>query len=142
MEKKVNDYAFANQLEIFKKKVIDPQAEKVDGAFKIMSDLHHPWKDAAQKELAQARLDSYRQWLEFYNKFYNEGLQMVCQHEALVNSLSKWYDSWYNNISNKGRQESEMMDMQADMLQEIFAEIYKALQPLNLDIKPPNALNL
>jgi hypothetical protein len=35
-----------------------------------------------------------------------------------------------------------MMEMQADMLQGIFVEIYKALQPLGLDLKLPNAMNL
>lgn len=142
MEKKVNNYAFANQLDAFKVKVIDPQSKKVDGAFKIMSDLHYPWKDEEQKQLAQARLDSYKAWLDFYKLHYNEGLKLTTQHEQLVDQISKWYDNWYNNISNKGRQEPEMMEMQADMLQEIFIEMYKILQPLNLDIKQPNALNL
>jgi len=98
MDKVVNNYAFANELDAFKQKVIQPQSAKVDGAFKIMTDLHYPWKDDAQKQLAQAKLDNYKQWLDYYNHFYNEGLKITCQHEALVNTVSKWYDNWYNNI--------------------------------------------
>jgi hypothetical protein len=35
-----------------------------------------------------------------------------------------------------------MMSAQADFLNEIFSEMYKAIEPLNLDIKKPAALNL
>ena len=46
-------------------------------------------------------------------------------------------------LSTQRRQEQEMMSMQADMLNEIFSEIYKELKPLNLDgMKPPQAMNL
>jgi hypothetical protein len=67
----------------------------------------------------------------------------VKQHEALVNSLSRWYDTWYANISNEGKQETELMSSQADMLNSIFTEIYNELKPLNLEgMKAPKAMNL
>ena len=137
----VNDWEFAKQLDQFKAKVLDPQTKRVDDAFKIMSDLNYPWKDEAQRKLGQTQMDNYRVLWENYKKFHEEGKKLVLQHEALVDALSKWYDTWYNNISNDGKQETEIMEMQADMLNEIFVEIYKALEPLKLEIKPPKALN-
>jgi hypothetical protein len=142
MSEILNNWEFASQLDQFKDKVLDPQVKKVDEAWKIMSDIHYPWKDDKQKNRGQAQLDNYKAWLDFYQKFHEAGTKLVSQHEAFTNSLSKWYDRWYDNISNNGKQETEMMEMQADMLNEIFVEIYKALKPLNLDIKPPNGLNL
>ena len=57
--------------------------------------------------------------------------------------MSKVYDKWWNDISNEGKQETEIMSMQADMMNEMFGEIYKELKPLNLEgLKPPQALNL
>lgn len=141
MSEILNNYAFANELDQFKVTVLDPQARKVEEAWKIMSDIHYPWKDEEQKNRGQAQLDNYKAWLDFYQKFYDAGLKMCVQHEQFTDSLSKWYDIWYNNISNNGKQETEMMEMQAGMLNEIFVEIYKALKPLNLEIKPPTALN-
>ena len=87
-------------------------------------------------------MKSFKDWLAFYQEFHRQGMELVKQHEGLTNNLSKWYDTWYGGISNEGKQETEMMNIQADMLQEVFLEIYKELKPLNLDIKPPQALNL
>jgi len=139
----VNDYAFAKQIDLFKKEVLDKQETRVSEAKKIMDDPNYQWKDEAQKTTAKAKLDNMKWWLGFYQKHYDEARKLISQHERLVDSLSKWYDKWYADISNEGRQETEMMSMQADMLQEIFSEIYKTLQPLNLEgVKPPKALNL
>ena len=138
----VNDYFFANQLEIFNKKVIDPQRKRVDDAEKIMHDLSYPWKNAEEKNLGEAKLQNYKAGLLYYLEFYKQGLLLVNQHETLVNRLAKWYDCWYCNISNEGKQETEIMPSQADLLSEIFCDIYQELKPLNLEIKPPKALNL
>jgi len=138
----INNWEFARELDQFKLKVIDPQEKRTEEALKIMTDLNYKWESVDQKKAGQAKLDNYRIWLDFYNKHYLLGKKLVDQHERLVDALSKWYDTWYKNISNEGKQEIEIMQIQADMMNEIFGEIYKALQPLNLDIKPPKALNL
>ena len=142
MSEYINNYAFAKSIDQFKIKVLDPQQKKLDEAFKIITDLQYPWKDADHKKRGQIQFESYKAWLDFYKAHYEEGRKLVNQHERLVDALSKWYDNWYSNISNEGRQESQIMEIQADMLQEIFVEIYKVLEPLNLDIKQPKALNL
>ena len=137
-----NNWQFAKMLDQFNLKVIDPQRKRVDDAEKIMHDLSYPWKNAEEKNLGEAKLQNYKAWLLYYLEFYKQGLLLVNQHETLVNKMSKWYQVWYENISNEGRQEVELMPSQADLLGEIFCDIYKELQPLHLEINPPLALNL
>jgi len=132
-----NDWAFAKVLQTFKTKVLDPQEKRTDEAFKIMLDPKHPWKDDAQKELGQAKLDNYKVWLDHYKAFHTEGNKLIQQHEMLIEHLCKWYEDWRSSVSNDGKQEAEMMNMQAEILQKIFVEMYKALEPLKLEIKPP-----
>jgi hypothetical protein len=139
----VNNYKFARQMDQFNMKVLIPQKEKISKAETIMHDTKHQWKDEAQKVTAGHQLDTYKAWLLFYQKHYDEGMELVKQHENIVNLLSKWYDTWYQNISNEGKQETELMSSQADMLAELMGEIYKELAPLRLEgMKPPNGMNL
>jgi hypothetical protein len=138
----VNNYKFASQLDLYKSKEIDALAKNVEDAKAIMADTKRVWDSATQKESAQARLDQMKERLARLQYFHAEGMELVKQHEALVNSLSRWYDLWWQNISNEGKQETELMSSQADMLQQIFVEIWKELKPLNLDIKQPNGMNL
>jgi hypothetical protein len=138
----VNNYKFASQLDLYKSKEVDALAKNVEDAKAIMADTKRVWDSATQKESAQARLDQMKERLARLLNFHAEGMELVKQHEALVNSLSRWYDLWWQNISNEGKQETELMSSQADMLQQIFVEIWKELKPLNLDIKQPNGMNL
>ena len=140
--KMVNNYEFAKILDSFKRDVLDPLEIEEGKAFKIISDLNYKWASDEQRKLANAKFDKMAARNAFYKKMYKAGMDLALQHEKLVNSLCRWYDVWYNDISNNGKQEAEMMEMQADMLQNIFVEIYKALQPLGLDLKIPNAMNL
>ncbi len=137
----VNNYAFSNKLESFKQKVLDPHIAKIEKASKIMHDTNYKWESEDSKNTAQARYESYKAWGLFYQTFYDEGIKLCTQHENLVNTMSKVYDSWYNNISNEGRQETEIMSSQADILCELMGELYKELLPLKLEgVKPPNGL--
>jgi hypothetical protein len=139
----MNNYAFAKQLDQFKAKILDPQIKRVADAEAIMHDPNHQWKDEEQKKKGQATYDNYKAWLVVYQTHYDEGMKLVKQHESLVNTMSKIYDRWYSDISNEGKQETEMMSMQADMLCELMGELYKELLPLNLPgMKPPQGLNL
>jgi len=138
----LNNYVFAEKLKEFEKKVIEPQKKRVDEAFKVMSDVHYQWKDDEQKKAGQAKLDSYRIWLNFSEDFYCEAKKLCVQHENLTNKICKWYECWRNDVSNEGIQETEIMSAQADKLNELFAEMYSELKVLGLNIKPPRALNL
>jgi len=138
----VNNWEFAKYLDQFKIRMIDPQLKRVNDAKVIMHNPSYPWKSEEDRIAGQARYDNYKALLAYYEDFHEKGMALVDQHEKVVNHLAKWYDDWYKNISNNGKQETELMEMQADMLQEIFVEIYKALKPLNLNINEPKALNL
>jgi hypothetical protein len=139
----VNNYAFAKNLDQFKVKVLDPQIKRCDEAEVVMHDEKHVWKSDEEKKTSQAVYDRYKAWKAFYQAHYDEGMNLVKQHEALVDKMSKVYDSWFQNISNEGKQETELMSSQADILCELFGEIYKELAPLKLEgMKPPQGLNL
>lgn len=139
----VNNYKFAEVLKTFEAKMVIPQRTRVANASKIMNDPNHHWTDINQRIAEEEQLKSYKAWSDFYETFLLEGNALCLQHETLVNHLSKWYDKWRNDISNEGVQEIEIMSMQAEFLNEIFSEMYKELQPLNLaGVKPPAALNM
>jgi len=138
----LNNYAFANILNDFKKRYLDIQKGKVEKAMRIMDDPNYQWKDEAQKVAGKKQLEIYKVILADYETFYNEGNRLCVEHENLTNILCKLYDRWYNEVSNNGKQEKEMLSYQSDVLNEIFSELYKELKVLNLDIKPPAALNL
>jgi len=139
----VNNFVFANKLQSFKEKVLDPHIAKIEKASKIMHDPNYKWESEDSKNTAQARYESYKAWGLFYQTHYDEGIKLCTQHENLVNTMSKVYDKWYNDISNEGKQETEMMSVQSDMVNEMFGEIYKELHPLNLEgMKAPAALNM
>lgn len=138
----LNNYQFAKQLDQFKLKILDPHKAKVEKAEAVMHDPNHQWKDDEQKKAGQAQYDAYKAWLAVYETHYQEGMKLCAQHEHLTDLLSKWYEKWYNEVSNDGKQEVEMMSMQADAINEIFSEIYGELKVLNMDIKAPAALNL
>jgi DNA polymerase III delta prime subunit len=142
-EKMVNNYEMAHVLDLFKRDILDPLEIEEDKAFKIISDLNYKWASDEQRKLANAKFDKMAARNAFYKKMYKAGMDLALEHERLTNSLCKWYSEWHENISNNGKQETEMMEMQADMLQNIFVEIYKVLLPLELvDLKQPNAMNL
>jgi hypothetical protein len=143
MKSNCNDYRFSEMLKVFESKLIVPQRKKVDDATNIMNDPTYKWRDEAQKTAGQEQLKIYNSWLQFYLTFYEEGLRLCVQHENLVNTMSKVYDKWYSDISNEGKMETELMSSQADILCELFGEIYKELAPLKLEgMKPPSPLNM
>lgn len=138
----INDYDFAKKLDIFKTRVLDPQAKRTEEARVIMHDPTYNWPSEEARKTAASKYDNFKAWLAYYQEFYDAGLKLSVQHEKIVNSLCKWYGRWYDEVSNDGKQETELMSMQADALNEIFSEIWKEIQPLGLNINPPKALNL
>ena len=139
----VNDYDFAKKLDVFKTKILDPHIKKTDEAEKIMHDTNYQWASPEQKEIADKKYDSLKAWKVFYQEFYNSGLALSVQHEKLVNKLCKLYERWYNEVSNDGFQEKELMSMQADVLNDIFSEIFMEIKSLEgMNFNPPRAINL
>ena len=139
----LNNYKFARELDQYKAKEIDVLAKNVADAANIMADTARVWETPEKKQAAQARYAQMLSRLTALQNFHAEGMELVKQHEALTNKMSKIYDSWYKNISNEGKMEVELMSSQADLLNELMGELYKELQPLNLpDMKPPTGMNL
>lgn len=132
----------SNLLEMFKKKLLDPQKEKIAKAQAIMDDVNYKWDTPEKKTAGGNQLKIYKDWLAFYQEFYDEGCNLCLQHETLTNHLCKHYETWYNDVSNEGKQEPEIMEAQADILSGIFSEIYQELKPLNLNLPTPKALNM
>ena len=138
----INDWKFANILEQFKSREIDKLVSEVKKAEDIMNDPNYQWKDEKQKQIGQVKFSMMSDRLAFLNHVFENGKDLCIQHESLVNKLVKWYEKWRENISNEGIQECEMMQSQADMLGDIFSEIYRELMPLKIDLKEPKAINL
>ena len=137
-----NDYLFARLLDRFKQSIIMPHDAKVEQAQGIMNNPNYPWKDDNQKEAGKKQLENYLIWKKFYDEWYNEGKKLCVQHENLTNLVARWYNKWREDVSNEGRQETEIMGSQAEILHSIFEEMFKEIKDLNLDIKPPKAMNL
>ena len=55
--------------------------------------------------------------------------------------IMKVYAEWYNKIAQEGVQPLEIMKMQQQIIMGIWAKIYDAIEPLNLEqLKPPAEL--
>jgi hypothetical protein len=142
-EVKVNNWKFAEQLDQYKSRELDPLVKEVDAAFKIMSDINYKWADEEQKKNAQAKYDRIFARLQFIKGFLEGGIEIVRQHEDLVTLLSKLYDTWYSEVSNDGKQETDLMEGQALKINEIFTELFNALKPLGLEgVKAPKENNI
>ena len=138
----VNNYDFIEALDRFHTSIMLPHKAKIEQAQRIMSNPSYPWKDELQKKTGQAQLDNYIIWDKLYDNLYQKGKILVQQHEGLTNLVARWYNKWREDVSNEGRQETEIMGSQAEMLHGIFEEMFKELQNLKLDIKPPKPMNL
>jgi len=136
-EQIVNNYEFARVLDRYKSDEVDYQAKKIEEAFRILSDVNYKWADAKQKAAAEAKFAAMQKRFEFLKTVHEAGSKLIKQHEALVDAVTKWYALWYENIANEGKQESEMMEMQASFLQQIFEQMFIVIEPLNLNYKPP-----
>jgi len=142
MNKLVNNWEFAKQLDIFKSHELDKLIKQVQDAKKIVDDKAYPWADDSTKKVSLIKYDQMQRRLAIMQSFHDEGTELVKQHEELVFLLSKLYDRWYNDISNDGKQETELMESQADIINDIFTELYNILKPLDLEeMKPPKKEN-
>jgi len=132
----VNDWACAQQLEIFKQRYLDPMEVRYEKAQKILDNKAHRWESLEQKQKAKDKFDEMDGYLSLYRALYGATMDLIHQHEALVNTMANGYSSWYNVASKKGKQMTEMMSMQANEIERIFQTFYDALGPLKLPLQP------
>lgn len=132
----VNDWACAQQLEIFKQRYLDPMEKRYENAKKILEDKSHRWESPEQRQKALDKFEEMEGYLNLYKALYGATMDLIHQHEALIDTLANGYAAWYNISSNKGKQMTEMMEMQATEIERIFQSFYDALEPLKLPIQP------
>ena len=132
----VNNWDTSGELDVFRLLFIDPLKVKVDEAREIFRTTK--WKDEAQKERGRKKFQEMETKLIDLSKFHRGVKDLILHHERQTDMLTEIYAQWYHKISKDGLQPSEMMDMQAKFLQEIFQRIFDAIEPLGLStIKPP-----
>lgn len=137
-----NNYEFAGILDEFLEKEVQAQEKRNKEAFAILTDIHRKWDSTEQREAAEAKYKAMEKRLQLLTRVYDAGRKMAKDHENLTDKTASWYAKWYNTVSNEGRQETELMEAQANVLNEIFLEMYREIADLELNLKPPAALNL
>lgn len=132
----VNDWKAAKELDVFVKLFLDPSTERTLEARKILEDPNYKWKKG-EKDRAKAKFQKIEGENINLHRFVNAVRGLIDDHEALTDTLTEVYSAWYNNIASDGKQPTEMMSMQAEILQYQFHRIFEALEELKLDLKPP-----
>lgn len=133
----VNNWECAKELDHWKEFYWDTLDKEVKRAFEIIQDPNYKWLDKEQKERADGKYKILDSRNIDYARLYNAVKKLISQHEAIVDIMASSYANWYNNVAYDGQQQREMMQGQANILQEIFINIFKALEPLNLKFNPP-----
>lgn len=136
--KLVNNWKCAKVLEEFKQQYMDPHDVEVKKAFEILNDPNHKWTDDKQKTFATLKYQRMDTLNINYAKLSNAIKALIMEHEHLVDVLALLYGLWYDNVAYEGLQQKEMMQGQANVLQDIFTKLYEILEPLGLtELKPP-----
>lgn len=140
-DKLVNNWKAASELESFKQKYLDPLNKRVVEARAILDSPEQKWK-GDQKARAKNKYQMLDTQNIDFHRLYNAVMELIQQHEKQTDLIVQIYQDWYNNISVQGSQPAEMMNAQAAMLQGMLYRIYEAIEPLNLDFKPPNKIEV
>lgn len=140
MDKQVNDWGAAKELEKFKQIYLDPLHDKVNEALGILGDDNRKWKKG-EKDRAKAKFKRIEFDYINYTTLYQAVLKLIEQHEAQTDMLTEVYTEWWEKIAREGMQPLEIMKMQQQIIQEIWHRIYAAIEPLKLEqLKPPAQL--
>lgn len=139
IEKAVNNWKAAIELQSFKERYLDPSDTKMKEARDIMDDPDRKWSKG-EKDRAIAKLRTIETKNIDYHRLYNGIMELIQQHEMQTDMLTEVYSQWYHNVSQEGVQPAEMMRTQAQMLQEFFIRIFDAIEPLNLKLLPPQTI--
>jgi len=133
----VNDWGAAKELEKFKQIYLDPLREKVDEALGILGDDNYKWKKG-EKDRAKAKFKRIEFDYINHTTLYHTVLKLIEQHEKQTDMLTEIYAEWFNMVATEGLYPLEIMKMQQDVIQRIWARIFAAIEPLKLEqLKPP-----
>lgn len=132
----VNDWKAAKELQEFKRKYLDPLEKRLEEGRRILQDPNQKWKPD-QKERAKQKLAVMDTENIDFRRLYNAVMELIQQHEKQTDLLASAYSRWYSKVSSNGEQPKEMMSMQTEVLQTIFVDLYRAIEPLKLELLPP-----
>ncbi len=126
----VNNYEAINEAGLFRKTYINALQERVTNGRKVFSDPNYKWKSESEKKNAKKKFEDLEVRVNDYNVLYDKIHKLAKEHEDLVDLISDLYMVWYTQVAYDGRQQTEMMQGQADALQEIFSKIHEALKDI------------
>jgi hypothetical protein len=114
-------------IDIWRKKYAEPYHIETQKAMAIVKDPEYKWRDKDQKEFAElkykkmdtANIDNFI--------MLNTMRKLVTEHNLMIAALKRLYLTWSTQVAYEGKQQKEMMQGQADILQEIFTEINKLI---------------
>ena len=135
----VNNWEASKWLDSFVKEYLDPSTKKTLEARNIIEDPNYKWKKG-EKDRAKAK------WLKiegeniFLHSFVNSVRGLIDDHEAQTDMLTEVYAEWWNKIAYDGVQPLEIMKVQQQIIMRIWARIYEALEPLELNLSPPKQI--
>lgn len=134
-----DNWEAAKELDRFYNTFIKPLDAKVTEAKEIYKTTK--WKNEDQKARGKKKLDLMEGELINMTFFHTAVKKLVMAHENQTNMLTEIYAKWYKDIATEGIQPAEMMGLQAAGLQGIFQRIYDAIEPLKLELHPPQIIN-
>ena len=133
-----DNWQCANEAEVFKQAILVPLQNRIEKANKIIRDPNYKWSSPGTKDGAIKQLKLLKDQEATLSIFYASVMDLIQKHENAINEVSEWYAMWRSKVSYNGKQMPEMMESQAEMLQDIFIRMYKVLKELDLEIKKPS----
>lgn len=135
----VNNWKAAEELQRFTELFVDPSNKRVMDAKKILDDPNYKWKKGEKVRATEKykRLEGENINL---NSMKSAVRELIDDHEAQTDMLTEIYAEWYKKIATDGAQPLEIMSRQYDIIQTMWARIYAAIKPLDLDLDPPKKI--
>jgi hypothetical protein len=112
-------------IDIWKKKYAEPYNVETQKALAIVKDPEYKWRDKDQKEFAELKYKKMDTTNIDNFIMVNAMTRVVTKHNLMIAALKRLHLTWSTQVAYEGKQQKEMMQGQADILQEIFAEIKK-----------------
>lgn len=135
----VNNWKASKALQEWKVLFLDPSNKKVMEARKILDDPNYKWK-RGEKDRSKAKFQRIESQNINLNMLNTAVMELIEDHEAQTDMLTEIYGEWYQKIATEGAQPLEIMSRQYDIIQTMWARIYAAIQPLDLDLSPPKQI--
>ena len=126
MTQLVNNWTAALELQRFKSMYVDTLVKKYEAHRDSLELIRKKGGNCAHEKRMVDRLEG--QMINF-SRLHSSMLNLISQHEELVDKLFELHHKWKEDISVNGTQPKEIMGLQAKMLEVIFKEIYDMIKP-------------